>query len=154
MQKQLADAIAECNVANDQIKAAEQQAAAESAHRIRIEATAQDVQQQLSRQTAEANKAQQACKKLHERVRPQITPCQTWVTHKTRGYSKGDCIPSNTLSLAQFFPSIRCCLLSDSRRLTLLEKCSQRCKGGSHLEITTEAESNAVSFQAGDEQLT
>ena len=68
LQKQLANVVAECDVAHDQIKAAEQQAAAETAHRVRVEGSAHDVQQQLSRQTAEAGKAQQACKKLHEQV--------------------------------------------------------------------------------------
>ncbi|KAL0031716.1 hypothetical protein WJX79_002877 [Trebouxia sp. C0005] len=68
LQKQLANVIAERDVAHDQIKAAEQQAAAETAHRVRVEGSAHDVQQQLSRQMAEAGKAQQACKKLHEQV--------------------------------------------------------------------------------------
>lgn len=68
VQKQLADAIAERDVALDQIKTAEQQAAAETAHRVRIEGTVHDLQQQLSRQTAEASKAQQTCKKLQEQV--------------------------------------------------------------------------------------
>lgn len=68
LQKQLANVVAERDVAHDQIKAAEQQAAAETAHRVRVEGSAHDVQQQLSRQTAEAGKAQQACKKLHEQV--------------------------------------------------------------------------------------
>ena len=68
LQKQLANAIAERDVAHEQIRAAEQQAAAETALRVRLEGSAHDVQQQLSRQTAEAGKAQQACKKLHEQV--------------------------------------------------------------------------------------
>ncbi len=68
LQKQLANVIAERDVGHEQIKAAEQQAAAETAHRVRVEGSAHDVQQQLSRQTAEAGKAQQACKKLHEQV--------------------------------------------------------------------------------------
>lgn len=68
IEKQLADAKAERDVALDQVKAAEQQAAAETGHRVRLEGSAQDVQQQLSRQTAEAAKAHQACKKLQEQV--------------------------------------------------------------------------------------
>ncbi|KAL0056004.1 hypothetical protein WJX82_006566 [Trebouxia sp. C0006] len=68
LQKQLANVIAERDVGHEQIKAAEQQAAAETAHRVRVEGSAHDVQQQLSRQTAEAGKTQQACKKLHEQA--------------------------------------------------------------------------------------
>lgn len=74
LQKQLANAIAERDVAHEQIRAAEQQAAAETAHRVRLEGSAHDVQQQLSRQTAEASKAQQACKKLHEQVHCMLAP--------------------------------------------------------------------------------
>lgn len=69
IQKQLADAMAERDVAMEQLKAAEQQAAAETAHRVRLEGSAHDAQQQLSRQTAEAAKAHQNCKKLQEQVR-------------------------------------------------------------------------------------
>lgn len=68
VQKQLADVMAERDVALEQVKAAEQQAAAETGHRRRLEGSAQDVQQQLSRQTAEAAKALQTCKKLQEQV--------------------------------------------------------------------------------------
>lgn len=68
IQKQLADVVAERDVALEQVRGAEQQAAAETAHRVRLEGSAQDVQQQLSRQTAEAAKAHQACKKLQEQV--------------------------------------------------------------------------------------
>ena len=74
LQKQLANAIAERDVAHEQIRAAEQQAAAETAHRVRLEGSAHDVQQQLSRQTAEAGKAQQACKKQHEQVHCTLAP--------------------------------------------------------------------------------
>ena len=74
LQKQLANAIAERDVAHEQIRAAEQQAAAETAHRVRLEGSAHDVQQQLSRQTAEASKAQQAYKKLHEQVHCMLAP--------------------------------------------------------------------------------
>jgi len=76
LQKQLANVVAERDVAHDQIKAAEQQAAAETAHRVRVEGSAHDVQQQLSRQTAEAGKAQQACKKLHEQVGQAHVTCK------------------------------------------------------------------------------
>lgn len=69
IQKQLADAMAERDVAVEQVKAAEQQAAAETAHRVRLEGSAHDLQQQLSRQTAEAAKAHQHCKQLQEQVR-------------------------------------------------------------------------------------
>lgn len=69
IQKQLADAMAERDVAVEQVKAAEQQAAAETAHRVRLEGSAHDLQQQLSRQTAEAAKAHQNCKQLQEQVR-------------------------------------------------------------------------------------
>lgn len=79
VQKKLADAVAERDVAVDQIKAAEQQAAAETAHRVRIEGSAHDLQQQLSRQAAETGKAQQACKKLHEQV------CKAHDTSATAG---------------------------------------------------------------------
>ena len=68
IQKQLADVVAERDVALEQARAAEQAAAAETAHRVRMEGATQDVQQQLSRQTAENGKAQQTCKKLQELV--------------------------------------------------------------------------------------
>ena len=74
IQKQLADVVAERDVALEQVRAAEQQAAAETSHRVRLEGSAQDVQQQLSRQTAEAAKAHQACKKLQEQVTPGSKP--------------------------------------------------------------------------------
>lgn len=68
VQKQLGDALAERDVAADQLKAAEQQAAAEIGQRVRVESQVVDSQQQLSRQTAEASKALEACKRLNEKV--------------------------------------------------------------------------------------
>ena len=68
VQKQLADVIAERDVAQEQAQAAEHQAAAEAALRARTEASVLDIQQQLSRQTAEAAKAAQAGKKLQDQV--------------------------------------------------------------------------------------
>ena len=68
LQRQLADATAQRDVAVEQARAAEQQAAAQTAHRVRLEGASHDVQQQLSRQTAEAAKAHQTCKKLQEQV--------------------------------------------------------------------------------------
>ena len=68
VQRQLTDALAERDVAADQLKAAEQQAAAEIGLRVRVEMQVQDLQQQLARQTAEASKALDACKKLNEKV--------------------------------------------------------------------------------------
>ena len=68
VQKQLGDALAERDVASDQLKSAEQQAAAEVGQRVRVESQVVDLQQQLSRQTAEAAKAHDACKKLNEKV--------------------------------------------------------------------------------------
>ena len=80
IQKQLADAMAERDVAVEQVKAAEQQAAAETAHRVRLEGSAHDLQQQLSRQTAEAAKAHQNCKQLQEQVRLCSLLCCEWAS--------------------------------------------------------------------------
>lgn len=91
VQKQLTDALAERDVAADQLKAAEQQAAAEIGLRVRVETQGQDLQQQLARQTAEASKALDACKKLNEKV---ITPLELAPAHTVQAACSGHQLPA------------------------------------------------------------
>lgn len=98
VQKQLGDALAERDVAADQLKAAEQQAAAEIGQRVRVDSQLLDLQQQLSRQTAEAAKAHETCKKLNEKVCAacckDLRCCRCWSVRCYPSTQQGRCYDS------------------------------------------------------------